>query len=495
MKHSKLLAVCAGLAIVVAVNLRAPRQSTLPPVVASSAIEAALERPLPEVHLEGQSLDQAIQKLQRLWGVPIVVDWEELADSGLRPSTLTSFHGRRVTLIDTLDSIFNGHLGEPDVLLHNDSLPGVRADWTISNGAIRIIRADLAAAKLIVRIYPVLDLIDSAAPPPPPPPTSAPSVAGGGLFGPTRPSPSFDDERAEELTRFIMTEVAPDTWFDNGGNCRIQYIAGRLVVVQTWRRQRQIREILNCLREPAALPQPIVASGLVPAPGPAPQAYLWSERRQRWLLNERSEVYAALMRELPPLTFESVPLDQALARVARLADADIWLDRQNLKERSVDPARLVSAHLNGATLADALSLLLRSHPVEDALAYRVDGRVITVCTPGQADEAMITRVYDMRDWLRPSPSTDNPATTTGNTKIRLPQDLKGAIQSSVDPLSWQPYGRGNVSEVNGLLIITQTWENQHQIARLLATLRNAVNGAPAPQTRPTTTSEPLHRDH
>jgi hypothetical protein len=94
---------------------------------------------------------------------------------------------------------------------------------------------------------------------------------------------------------------------------------------------------------------------------------------------------------------------------------------------------------------------------------------------------LTTRVYDLRDWLAavlgppPTPAPKGHADLAKWAALRETrvESLIKVIEDTIAPDTWKETGGtiGLIKELNGELVVTQTWENQEQVADLLAALR------------------------
>jgi hypothetical protein len=95
----------------------------------------------------------------------------------------------------------------------------------------------------------------------------------------------------------------------------------------------------------------------------------------------------------------------------------------------------------------------------------------------------VTRSYDVADLIRPAPDTpavDPPKTLSADMPIGVPppsrtdprEALVKFFREVIEPKSWQPAGTGTLSIKDDTLIVTQTVQNQREIARILGELRD-----------------------
>ena len=246
-----------------------------------------------------------------------------------------------------------------------------------------------------------------------------------------------------------------------------------MVVAQVRENHRQIEDLLAQL------------SGAAPAARAADAAFLklWNERLKKYVSTDPVVGEAVLRRRIAEVRFDRTPLDQAIATLAAEVHADVVADWA----RSIQPGSIaaapVSATLHDVTFAKRFSCFWM--PTAGKLDFRVDGGSVVLGAP-TTREGLTTRLYDIRDWIRsatgppPAPAPRTVAQLTAWTGLRDPQvdRLVRVIEGTIDENSWQEQGGtfGRIDQLNGQLIVTQTWENQERVADLLAALR----GDPAP---------------
>jgi hypothetical protein len=161
-----------------------------------------------------------------------------------------------------------------------------------------------------------------------------------------------------------------------------------------------------------------------------------------------------------------------------------------LKNVGLEPASPVDLRVAKVQLQRALELLAESaEPTAwrtPLAAWEEDG-VVIFSTREELDSQSILRLYDVRDLveadmaMRTDRKLSGGAATAPATEPASPlerfsesmEQLKGAIQDSIDPESWRENGGtvGSIRDFNGQLIISQTPAAHEKIARLLAGLR------------------------
>ena len=236
---------------------------------AGRAIQAQLDRTLPELKFDAVGFSDVIDFLRDVSGSNIFVNWKSLEAAGIDRNTPVTASLHNVKFAKALNVIL-------------DSVGGgqTKLGYTIDEGVITISTADDLAKNVVVRVYDIRDLIINV-----PDFNNAPqfsleaaqnsggSQGGGGgqqgvtqggatnqLFsggaggtqqqnaGPTR------EELVESITKLVEDTVATDTWKDNGGSVgALRELQGQLIVTQTPENHRQLVNLLEQLRETRAI--------------------------------------------------------------------------------------------------------------------------------------------------------------------------------------------------------------------------------------------------
>jgi len=413
------------------------------PVRQSEDAEEALDRAIPEIDLEGTPFDEALEVVRKLSPVPIVVLWEPLLAEGFNRRAPVTFRARNATLDRVLSELvralrqLNGRSAayEPrgDVILISTA-SDLRPDW-------------------VVRWYGLQGLVKL--------PANDPDIVTWSTAGPVFPG--------DELERLIVERTGGDYSWRNSGSIRI--FAGGMIIVQTREKQRAIADLLAALREPAPPPAP---------PSPTPALSVWNNTLNKYISTDPSVGETAVHRRIPEVRIDGMPLDQAVTMLADQVNADLVANWPALEFAGVPRRTPVSLHLHDVTLAEALRSLLDANGA-GKLSLRVDGGCIIFGEPSTNRINLTTRVYDVRDWLAGivGSSTGSSPTSPANAKYDpslhdacIGRMIK-AIEGAIAPSSWKDADgdMGDIKELNGRLVITQTWENQERVADLLAALR------------------------
>ena len=237
---------------------------------ADRAVQAQLDRKLPEVKFDAVSLSDVIDFLRDVSGLNVFVNWKSLEAAGVERNTPVTAQLHDVKFSKALNIILAQSVGGGQTKL----------GYTLDEGVITISTADELAKNVVVRVYDIRDLILSV-----PDFNDAPqfsldaaqnSSGGGGgggvgqggggtaqvtntLFsgngttttttaGPTR------EELVDSITKLIEETVGSDTWKDNGGSVgALRELQGQLIVTQTPENHRELVALLEKLRETRAI--------------------------------------------------------------------------------------------------------------------------------------------------------------------------------------------------------------------------------------------------
>jgi beta-lactamase regulating signal transducer with metallopeptidase domain len=204
---------------------------------------------------------------------------------------------------------------------------------------------------------------------------------------------------------------------------------------------------------------------------------------------------AKLDRPLPDVKLDNLALTDALDFLEDVASVEIETDWKALADAGVERDARVIANLQNVKLANALRLILDVAGGDvAALDYAAGGDVIRVSTR-QALGRVTTRVYDVRDLLTAAgaDADEPPDPVAAETRRALLEELATLIKEAVDPASWRGDGpvAGDLRELRGQFVVTQSRENHRQIIVLLEQLRetrgpgaNARAAAPPPPPPP-----------
>jgi hypothetical protein len=186
-----------------------------------------------------------------------------------------------------------------------------------------------------------------------------------------------------------------------------------------------------------------------------------------------------------PAAVEVQPLSERLAAPAEVAFADTplaelpnWLrvhhglqailDIKALADAGVPGETPLTLKLRGVSLRSALRHLLR----QQDLTWYVDGELLVITTPEEAEQHERAEVYPVLDLVQKAVEEEGESDLDYDTLIDL-------IMTQVAPDSWEGSGPGPISVAAGTIVVPQTDDVHEQIVGLLAALRQAKQRATA----------------
>jgi hypothetical protein len=106
------------------------------------------------------------------------------------------------------------------------------------------------------------------------------------------------------------------------------------------------------------------------------------------------------------------------------------------------------------------------HAGEVRLGYTVEDGIVLITSRDKADRNLVTKTHDVRDLI---PAAGTPG------RLKTIEALVRLLEETVDTDSWRDNGGlpGSTRQMNGRLIITQTWPTQEKVAMFLDTLRSS----------------------
>jgi hypothetical protein len=189
--------------------------------------------------------------------------------------------------------------------------------------------------------------------------------------------------------------------------------------------------------------------------------------------------------KLPSLDFNNAKLDEVIAYFQEYSGLNFHLDPDARAKEGEDGGR-ITLRLKDVTLKTALKLLL--NPRDLGAVYR-DG-VIVIAPKAKLGSLTVTRVYDVRDLLfrlrdfagpRVELSVPGGAgAALAGASFTLEEEPKGEIteefladliKTNTGDRSWDDSTAATISQINGLLVISQSKPVHEEIRRLLDLLR------------------------
>ncbi|HEX4794291.1 MAG TPA: M56 family metallopeptidase [Humisphaera sp.] len=205
-----------GVIVIAIASEPATRPAANSPPLADEAdrrVEAQLDKILLELGFDQRAFTDVIDSLQRVTGLPIVVEWKALDAAKIDPKTPVTLKAHHIKMSKAIDWILAGIGGDPPTL-----------GYVIRDGALVISTQNELAKDTLNRIYDVRDLINDANGKP-------------------------DEQLKAKLIQEIRSSIDRTSWIDNGGHVgALRELSGQLIITQTRENQRKIMDFLEARR-------------------------------------------------------------------------------------------------------------------------------------------------------------------------------------------------------------------------------------------------------
>lgn len=180
-------------------------------------------------------------------------------------------------------------------------------------------------------------------------------------------------------------------------------------------------------------------------------------------------IHAKLSESIPKIEFCEMDLKSVIDFFRDIAEVNIHVDWENMSCIGVDQSTIINVQLHDVQLIKAIDVVLAEASVHEPLGYSISDGVITISSREELSRHVATRLYEINDIIVNSVSQ----TPQYSTEVAI-IDLIEFITMTIDPVSWFIAGGtvGSIQEYDGLLAITQTFENHQSIACLLTEFRN-----------------------
>jgi hypothetical protein len=173
--------------------------------------------------------------------------------------------------------------------------------------------------------------------------------------------------------------------------------------------------------------------------------------------NEDPSTVRLLDKALPDGLKLGPTLGAAAARIAEATGANIAFRRHALVDLGVTKETGVSLDVGGTRLGDALSMALEAaHP---RLRFVVEENLIVVTSEAEAGSLVVTRVYDVRDFIPSMPDFGRPPPTyTPEDYTRRDRISEKLLQGLMQALP--PNDSAKIRELSGQIILSHTPQAQ-----------------------------------
>lgn len=217
-------------------------------------------------------------------------------------------------------------------------------------------------------------------------------------------------------------------------------------------------------RSPGAfqLPPPVPATVAAGSPS-APELVAREDNPLAWTFLSKAELHIREVLEQPTtLVFSETPLSEVIAWIKARHQIEVQLDTKALEEQAISPDLPITIDIQGVSLRSALRTMLRPH----GLAYMLRDDALTITTPEQASENLITEFYSVEDLV--------PVRTQSGEMMADYDSLIALITGIVAPITWEEVGgTGTIApfESRACLVISQTPEVHKEINDFLKVMR------------------------
>ncbi len=183
----------------------------------------------------------------------------------------------------------------------------------------------------------------------------------------------------------------------------------------------------------------------------------------------RTQLMKALDKPLPKFDVTAMPLDKAIEQWVKVADINVQINWDAIKECGVKTDVGVTAHIKDVPAGRVLQNLLdEAGKGTVGLRYHVSENVLDISTRDDFESVkyQVTRIYDttfMFVDLEPN----------GEGAAEIAANLTELIKATIQPESWRDAGGtiGSIRILNGCLIVNQVEESHDQIAHFIDILR------------------------
>jgi hypothetical protein len=225
----------------------------------------------------------------------------------------------------------------------------------------------------------------------------------------------------------------------------------------------QLLEQMATIHGPAAKPQAEPQPKAEPKPLAKPQAEAQPVAKPQAQAKPAAKPQAAeldvrsrLAMPIPKIELPKMPLADAVALLAGMANLPVGFDPDAMQERGATTRDRVSLSLSGTTVGQALEAIASSRK----LACVVQGGRVLITSPADHREALRVVRYTVDD-------------LTGKD-VRATTELARMVQKLVAPDAWQTSGAsGTIAAEEGALLVNQTGSVHSQVLVFCEKLRTA----------------------
>jgi hypothetical protein len=194
-----------------------------------------------------------------------------------------------------------------------------------------------------------------------------------------------------------------------------------------------------------------------------------------------------LSRPVAALDFTDAPIEAVALKLGEIAGAPVWIDRDVSGDPKTTPNPVVTVHVKDTTVSGALLAIIASLHAQgyhDLDFDAMDGgiRVTSAAVVGRRFESECFNVRSLAAGLEakaPWLVARQPESSRYHGESAFEQIIR-LVTTNVAPATWQDIGGsyGNITNVGGVLVVTQSPKNLGIVRRLLAALDRVSRGDP-----------------
>ncbi len=255
-----------------------------------------------------------------------------------------------------------------------------------------------------------------------------------------QPEPSAARVPQERWHELITSIIEPDNWDEVGGQGHCEPVPGGLIVVHNERIHRQIRRLIETIRQLPSDPWSLSPRILSPS-GPTPELL-------------------AKLTEPTTIDCHAMPLGDLLTYLSQQHNIPIRADWESLRKAGFDRDWEITARLRSVPLQTALRMALDT----DQLTFVLAGESVVLTSDDDEESPlhMFTVAYPVHDLI-----------ATRNQEVSDVDSLVEVITTTIAMENWVDVGGPGIiaDEIAGWLLVSQSLPVHQQIEQLLTDLR------------------------
>ncbi len=262
--------------------------------------------------------------------------------------------------------------------------------------------------------------------------------------------PDFD-----HLIETITSTVEPESWEELGGSGSIVPLRGGVIVSQTYLIHRKLEGLFTAIRKGHQLSTQNYESRMFSI-----SAYA-----------DKENATAVKLRGIPTTAkIVDTPLERVIDKLSSQSQLAMFIDNRALEDVGLSTDTPVNVDVKNVSLYQMLNVMCESID----LTIRLEGEVVVITTPEEAERELDTRLFLVRDMVRYQRGTG-----IQNSKREVSvqfDDLIEAITTTVEPESWEELGGpGSISPFyyNDCLVVSQTHQVHYKMFEMLEQIRKS----------------------